>query len=171
MVKSFRVKSLLWVFLFALVAGWAAAQAEPVTVKLAAFVVTTVTQDDGTVLETFTAAAEARPGQVVEYRVSVLNTSDETLPVGTVAVAGPVPAQSAYLADTASAADFVTTEFSADGGENFSAAPVMLTVTNEAGEEEQVVANPDQYTAVRWTLQEALPPGAEQLLVYRVTVL
>ena len=179
-VSNSRVGRSTWVFLFALVVawaatGWAAAQAEPVTVTLEAFVVTTVTQDDGTVTETFTAAAEARPGQVVEYRVLVRNDGAETLPAGAVVVAGPVPATTAYLADTASGGDLVTTEFSAelaaDGSPVFMAAPVMMTVTNEAGEQKRVVANPDQYTGVRWTLQEALPPGAQHNLVYRVEVL
>ncbi len=165
------VKGSTLVFLFALVTGWGVAQTEPVTVQLAAFVVTTVTNDDGTVTETFTEAAEARPGQMVEYRVLVRNDGVETLPVGTVAVAGPVPATTRYLADTASSGDLVKTEFSADGGQAFMAAPVMITVVNDQGEEEQVVAEPDQYDAVRWTLQEALQPGAEHVLVYRVTVL
>lgn len=164
------VKRITAVF-FALMLGITAAQAEPVTVSLEAFVVTTVTLADGTVQETFTEATEARPGQTVEYRVMLRNAGDETLPVGTVTVAGPVPATTAYLAATATQSDLVTAEFSADDGATFSAEPVMKTVTNEAGAEEQVVAAPAEYSAVRWTLQEALEPGAERTLSYRVDVL
>lgn len=147
------------------------AQDNPVAVTLEAYLVTTVTNDDGELEEVFTEASEARPGQMVEYRVLVSNNSDETLPVGTVVVTGPVPGATFYLADTAAPSnDLFKTEFSPDGGESFSELPVMMTVTNDDGNEEEVMVDPADFSAVRWTLLEALAPEATRTFSYRVEV-
>lgn len=145
-------------------------ESEPVVVTLEAYLVTTVTNDDGEVEEVFTEATEARPGQTVEYRVVVTNGSDETLPAGTVVITGPVPSTTFYLANTAAEEpESFKTEFSADGGESFSELPVMITVTNDEGEQE-VTADPASFSAVRWTLLDALAPEATHTFVYRVEV-
>ena len=156
-----------------LVTGLAFAQddaQEPVTVVLDAFVVSTVTNDDGEEEETFTEAAEARPGQVVEYRVAATNEGETTLPAGNVVVTGPVPEGTTYLGDSATTAPEVSMTFSADEGQTFSAPPVMVTVTNDEGEEEEVEAEPEQYSAVRWSVMRALEPGESLEFSYRVTV-
>ena len=153
-------------------AGLAFAQeevAEPVTVMLNAFIVSTTTNDDGEEEETFTEAAEARPGQVVEYRVTAMNEGETTLPAGNVVVTGPVPAGTTYLGDSATTESQVNLTFSADEGQTFSAPPVMITVTNDEGEEE-VEAAPEQYSAVRWTVERALEPEESLEFSYRVTV-
>ena len=144
--------------------------AEPVVVVLDAFVVETVTNDDGEEEETFVEATEARPGQVVEYRVTATNEGETTLPAGNVVVTGPVPEGTLYLADSAAGEAEVSLTFSADGGETFSAPPVMIMVTNDDGEEEEVEAAPEQYTAVRWSVERALEPEESLNFSYRVTV-
>lgn len=164
----------VWLTVLLLLAGALAQESKPVEVTLEAYLVTEVTAQDGTVEETFTEATEARPGQTVEYRVTVSNNSEETLPVGTVVVTGPVPGSTFYLAGTAGtaadASETFKTEFSADGGESFSELPVMITVTNDSGDEEEVVADPADFSAVRWTLLEALAPDATRTFTYRVEV-
>ena len=164
---NIRLLTLSLVAVFALVA----AQEESVTVVLEAYLVTTVTNEDGEVEEVFTEATEAKPGQTVEYRVVVGNDSDDTLPAGTVVVTGPVPGTTFYLTDTAAQEpDSFKTEFSADGGESFSELPVMITVTNEDGVEEEVAADPASFSAVRWTLLDALAPESAHTFTYRVEV-
>lgn len=143
---------------------------EPVTVMLDAFVVSTTTNDDGEEEETFTEATEARPGQVVEYRVMATNEGETTLPAGNVVVTGPVPEGTTYIGDSATTESQVSLTFSADEGQTFSAPPVMITVTNDDGEEEEVEAAPEQYSAVRWTVERALEPGESLEFSYRVTV-
>ena len=142
-----------------------------VSVELEAYVVSVVSKDDGTKEEQFTKAEAARPGQVVEYRVLVSNQTDETLPAETVLVTGPVPETTFYLADTASpSSEAVRTEFSVDGGESYSEPPIVITVKDENGDDKEVIAEPASYNAVRWTLLEALEPGAELVFIYRVEV-
>jgi uncharacterized repeat protein (TIGR01451 family) len=147
------------------------AQNEPISVKLEAYIVSTITKEDGTTEEQFTEAKEARPGQVVEYRVVVTNVSDETLPASNAIITGPIPATTAYIADSATpSSESATLEFSADGGQTFSVPPIMIKVKNDQGEEVEVEATPDQYTAARWTILQVLEPKQEIIFKYRVTV-
>ena len=147
------------------------AQDDKVDVTLEAFIVTTVTEDDGTVTENFRQAEAARPGDLVEYRVMVKNVSEETLAAGTVAVTGPVPTGTVFLAESATpSSSAYRAEFTANAGDTFSEPPVMIMVTNDDGEEEEVMAEPEQYNAVRWTLLDPLDAGQELMLSYRVEV-
>lgn len=156
---------------FILFFTFVAAQSEPVTVKLEAYIVSTITKPDGSTEEQFTEAKEARPGQVVEYRVVVTNTSDETLPASNAMITGPIPATTTYIADSATpSSEGARLEFSADGGQTFSVPPVMIMVKNDQGQEVEVEATPEQYTAARWTILQALEPKQELTFKYRVTV-
>ena len=154
-----------------LISAFVTAQSEPVTVKLEAYVVSTITKEDGTTEEQFSEAKEARPGQVVEYRVVVTNVSDETLPASNAVITGPIPATTAYIADSATpTSEAARLEFSADGGQTFSVPPLMIKVKNDKGEEVEVEATPDQYTAARWVILQSLEPKQETIFKYRVTV-
>ncbi|HEX7022489.1 MAG TPA: hypothetical protein VF171_06505 [Trueperaceae bacterium] len=142
----------------------AAQQADsgPVAVKIESYIVSEVTGEDGNKQEKFTQATTARPGQVVEYRVSATNTGETTLPAGTVEIIGPVPQGTHYLEGSATpSSEQRLTEFSADGGQSWSEPPVLVN-----GE----VAKPESYTAVRWTLLSDLEPGKSATFVYRVVV-
>ena len=143
-------------------------QTQPLAVTLESFLVTTVTLDDGSTEERFSSAETAEPGAVLEYRLNVENVGDATLPEG-LALTGPVPAEVRYV-PSATPAEGARLQFSADGGATFSEPPVMVTVTNEEGEEEEVVADPSQYSAVRWLLLTPLAPEAKLDFRYRVTV-
>ena len=138
-------------------------------VNLEAYIVSTQTKEDGNSEELFSAAETARPGQIVEYRVNVQNVSDQSLPANNAAVTGPIPAGTIYLADSASS-DSALLEFSADGGQSFSLPPVMMTVVNEEGEEIQVEAKAEDYTALRWSISKTLEPQENLIFVYRVIV-
>lgn len=143
---------------------------EPLNVSLEAYVVTVITKDDGTTEEQFKQASTARPGQVVEYRVVVVNTSNEILPGGNAYITGPVPASTDYIAETATpASDKAGLEFSADGGQNFAEKPMVMK-KNDKGEEELVEVNPEEYTDARWHLLQAIAPQETLTFSYRVTV-
>jgi uncharacterized repeat protein (TIGR01451 family) len=154
-----------------LLSSFVMAQSEPVTVKLEAYVVSVVTKEDGTTEEQFAEAKEARPGQVVEYRVVVTNVSDETLPASNAVITGPIPSTTVYIADSATASsESARLEYSADGGQTFSVPPVMIKVKDDQGQEVEVAATPEQYTAARWIILQALEPKQETIFKYRVTV-
>ena len=141
---------------------------QPVSVSVAAFVVSEVTGEDGSVQERFSEASTARPGQVVEYRLSVNNQENTTLPAGTVVVTGPVPESTRYVEGSATpSSERVLTEFSADG-QSFSEPPVTGSGEGTGGSEEVVA--PSSYSAVRWTLLTPMEPTQEEVFTYRVVV-
>ena len=160
-------------FVFILILGAAAfAQtggdgSQPVSVGVEAFVVSEVTSEDGNVEERFSAASTARPGQVVEYRLSVNNQEDTTLPAGTVVVTGPVPESTRYADGSATpTSERVLTEFTADG-ETYGEPP--LTGSSEGTGGLGDIA-PSDYAAVRWTLLVPMEPAQEEVFTYRVVV-
>ena len=142
------------------------APANPVAIELQVYVVSQVTRDDGTREERFTEATEARPGQVVEYRLIVANVGDETLPAGIVVVTGPVPEGTQFVAFSATPSDDgLLTEYSADRGTSFFETNVFVGQGDQ-----RRIADPTSYDAVRWTLLEPFEPAQDLTLVYRVTV-
>jgi uncharacterized repeat protein (TIGR01451 family) len=148
----------------------AGGQENPLEVRLEGYLVNVVTKEDGTQEEEFIEATEARPGQIVEYRVLVTNISSETLPASNALITGPVPNTTTYLADTATpSSSEASLEFSADGGQTFAEKP-MIEKTNEQGETEMVEALPEEYTAARWTILIPLEPQQTLTFNYRVTV-
>jgi uncharacterized repeat protein (TIGR01451 family) len=149
----------------ALLIGTASAQEEqaenPIRIAIQAFIVSQVTAEDGTTEERLTESDTARPGQVVEYRVTATNQDPTTLPAGTVSVVGPIPEGARYVDGSATpSSQQVRTEFSADG-QTFSEPPVL------AG---GAAVDPADYAAVRWTLLVPLEPQQEVRFVYRVVI-
>lgn len=134
------------------------------------FVVSETTLEDGSVEEQFVPAETVDPGNIIEYRVNLLNQGDTVLE--RVQASGPVPESTFYLDNSASAPEDAWLEFSIDGGETFDTAPIMVTIVNDEGEEEEIEVPPEDYTAVRWTLLVPLEAGAEQSksFSYRVQV-
>lgn len=154
----------------ALLALWVApvlAQADPIAVRVEIYLVSRVTLEDGTREDRFEPTTQARPGQLVEYRMIVANISSVTQPAGVVQILAPVPRGTRFVPFSASkSSEQLLTEFSADAGEEFGEETVF--VTREDGQ--RGIADPTEYNLVRWTILEELEPGAEVTLVYRVTV-
>ncbi len=141
---------------------------EPVTVGVEAFVVSEVTNESGDVEERFSAASTARPGQVVEYRLTVSSQEETTLPAGTVVVTGPIPEGTRYIEDSATpSSERILTEFTADG-ETYSEPPVTSSDEGTGGSGDVVA--PSAYAAVRWTLLTPVEPAQEEVFTYRVVV-
>jgi len=159
------MKRLAVFLLWGLLAATAFAQSDqsvdnPVEVLVEIFVVSEVQGE-----EQFRQATTARPGQVVEYRVTAVNRGPDTLPEGIVEVLGPIPNGTTFIGNTATpSSERVLTEFSANGTD-FSQEPVVIE-----GAQEREVAAPEDYEAIRWTLLVPMEPGQEETFVYRVTV-
>jgi uncharacterized repeat protein (TIGR01451 family) len=139
----------------------------PVSVRLEIFVVSQVTQEDGSVKETFKPSQTARPGQTVEYRLFAKNEDETNLPAGTVVITGPIPDGTTFVPNSATPnSDNLLTEYSADG-ENFQNSDSPLMVEKDGKKE---IVDPTLYKAVRWTLLTELQPQQEVEFVYRITV-
>lgn len=146
------------------------AEPDALPVDLTAFVVTDVALDDGSVSEQFTEAEEVFPGQVIEYRLNAANRSGAVLPAGRLTLIGPVPSQTRYVADSATATSpDARLEASLDG-ETFAEPPLLVVETDADGREVEVEADPGDYRALRWVVVQPLQPDEEIVLRYRVVV-
>ena len=125
-----------------------------------------VAQDSGK--ELFLPADEARPKDVIEYRLTYSNTGEEALK--NVSVTDPIPTGTEYLTLTATRPEAGSVEFSIDGGKRYSSWPVRLKKTDEAGKELWVEATPDMVTHIRWTVTEDFEPETEITFTYRAIV-
>ncbi|UBV42786.1 hypothetical protein LAJ19_00680 [Deinococcus taeanensis] len=151
-------------------AGLAAAQTtSPVSLNLVMSLVKNV-KLDGKVTEQLTPSPKTvLPGDVISQVVTVRNTSART--IQSVPVTLPVPKNTRYLSAEQPQGN-VRTEYSADGGKTFAAAPLRKKVTvteNGRSVTKEVEVNPSEYTTVRWTISEL---GAAQTLKlgYRIQV-
>ncbi len=126
-----------------------------------------VTQDaDGN--EVLKPAEKARPKDVIEYRLSYSNVSAE--PISGLAITGPVPESTVYIADTAATMERSNFKVSIDDGETWEDEPVLRTRKNDRGEMQQVVVSPSEYTHIRWYAATPLLANAEQQYRYRVQI-
>ena len=126
--------------------------------------VDTVPGSDGGRVERFEPVTEALPGDVVEYRITVVNETEAPIEAGLVVVTVPIPEGVAYIENSAgpAAGDRALLEFSADGGESYGEPPVLV---------DRSVAPPEEYDAIRWTFLQPFEPGEEETVYYRVDVL
>jgi uncharacterized repeat protein (TIGR01451 family) len=154
--------------LVALLLALVVAQSDnPVSVRLEIFVVSQVTQEDGSLKESFKPSQTARPGQTVEYRLFAKNEDETNLPAGTVVITGPIPDGTTFVPNSATPnSEDILTEYSADG-ENFQNSDSPLMIETDGNRE---IVDPLDYKAVRWTLLSELQPGQEVQFVYRITV-
>lgn len=142
----------------------AAAEPGPLTGNVEALRV--VTQDNGRVV--FLPADEARPQDVIEYRLTYANTGET--PVRNVTVVDPVPAGTQYIARTATRPNEGAVEFSIDGGKSYHAWPIRIKQKTADGKEVEVEATPDMVTHIRWIIASDFEPAAEITFSYRAIV-
>jgi uncharacterized repeat protein (TIGR01451 family) len=142
----------------------AAAAQEPseIQTELVAEVRENVSTTPGREVFRFIPARLLEQGQVVYYTVRITNLT--TVPLRNVAVVQPVPANTAYIADSASGPG-ADVAFSVDGGHTFGP-PEVLMIDIEGTRQ---LAQADKYTHIRWQLRNALAPGATALARFRAT--
>ena len=100
------------------------------------------------------------PGDDVVYTITFTNISDET--AENVVITNPISANLTYVAGSAFGPGTVI-EFSVDGGQTFGDAD-ELVVRTESG---QRPAGVDDFTHVRWTMENELAAGAQGMARFR----
>lgn len=112
----------------------------------------TVDNGQGEMVVTRVDASMARvePGDTVIFTNYYKNLGAQ--PAESVVLVNPVPEHMTYVAETAEGAG-TRIEFSVDGGKSF-AAPENLMIKDENDKEK--VAEPGDYTHIRWTMLEAI---------------
>lgn len=118
--------------------------------------------------EVYLPADEARPQDVIEYRLTYANRGDQA--VSKLSITDPVPAGARYVAKTAQSPKSATVLFSADNATTFHKWPVRVKQTDAKGREVWVDATPEMITHIRWTLSSALEPASEISFSYRAEV-
>jgi uncharacterized repeat protein (TIGR01451 family) len=142
--------------------GAAAQEALEVHTELVAEVRENISTTPGREVFRFVPARLLEQGQVVYYTVRITNQT--TVPLRNVAVVQPVPANTVYIADSASGPG-ANISFSIDGGHVF--APAAELMVENGGVKSP--AQPAQYTHIRWQLRNPLAPGATALARFRAT--
>jgi uncharacterized repeat protein (TIGR01451 family) len=165
--RKLRNSPSLWFVLGAvLVAFWqpaaAADEASDVLTELVAEVRENVSTTPGREVYRFVPARMLEQGQVVYYTLRITNQT--TAPLRNVAVVQPVPANTTYVADSASGPG-AAVSFSVDGGRTFGSADSLMIDVEGASQ----LAQAAQYTHIRWQLRNPLAPGAIALARFRAT--
>ena len=137
-------------------------QQSDVLTELVAEVRENVSTTPGREVYRFVPARLLEQGQVVYYTLRITNQT--TVPLRNVAVVQPVPANTTYLADSASGPG-AAVSFSVDGGGTFGPAASLMIEVEGAKQLAQVA----QYTHIRWQLRNPLAPGATALARFRAT--
>lgn len=101
-------------------------------------------------------AAEAGPGQTIYYTLTYRNNGDAK--ATNVNLNDPIPKETMYISGSAFGEGAVIT-FSADGGQTYqNETRVTYKIKNADGSMTESEASPEQYTHIRWTL-ENVPAG------------
>jgi uncharacterized repeat protein (TIGR01451 family) len=157
----------LWLVVAALLAAFSqpaalADEQSDILTELIAEVRENVSTTPGREVFRFVPARMLEQGQVVYYTLRITNQT--TVPLRNVAVVQPVPANTTYLADSASGPG-AAVSFSVDGGRSFAPAESLMIELEGA----QQPAQPAKYTHIRWQLRNPLAPGASALARFRAT--
>jgi len=137
----------------------AQAPAGPLEVRLVA---SKVIAEDGR--ERLTGAADAKPGDLIEYAATYRNTGK--VPLRDVQATLPIPRETAFVTGSARPAG---ARASLDGA-GFDELPLKRRVRRASGEDVLETVPPAEYRALRWRLAE-LAPGAAATVHARVRVI
>lgn len=114
-----------------------------------------VTVNDSGEAETRLVAADTVvPGESVVYTITFQNISDE--PAANVVITNPISEDLTYVDGSAFGPGTVI-QFSTDGGQNFAAADEMTVFDDGVSRP----AGPDDFTHIRWVMQNELAVGAQ----------
>jgi uncharacterized repeat protein (TIGR01451 family) len=138
-----------------------AEQGSDIATELVAEVRENVSTTPGREVFRFAPARMLEQGQVVYYTLRITNQT--TVPLRNVAVVQPVPANTTYLADSASGPG-AEVSYSVDGRTFSPADSLMIDI-----EGTKQLAQATHYTHIRWQLRNPLAPGATALARFRAT--
>jgi uncharacterized repeat protein (TIGR01451 family) len=105
-------------------------------------------------------ASTVTPGDSVIYTITFSNISDE--PAENVVITNPVPENLTYIQGSAFGPG-TTIEFSVDGGQSYAGAD-ELRVPDNGGTR---TATAEDYTHLRWVMQNDLPVGSQGVASFR----
>lgn len=134
-----------------------------VSLKTEAFKIVPVPQADGTVVEEWQAPEKVVPGDKVGYRITYTNNGNES--AESVVINNPVPAETAYIANSATGANSTIT-YSVNGGKSFGKAN-ELTVTEQGNTR---AAKAEDYSHIRWQLTQPVGAGASGKVEFKVRI-
>lgn len=168
-----RVKQ-WWIVGLGLLLAFAIAQPRnDIRLDLKAFRVLSV-QEGNRTTEKLEPALDAKPGQVIQYQLTALNTL--TNPLRQVALTIPIPPTTAYQAQSALPLrlgdTLVIPEFSFDGGKSYGRPPLkrkLKVMENGKEVEKEVEVKPEEYTHARWVIPQ-IEPQQTLTLTLRVVV-
>ena len=113
-------------------------------------------------------AAQVVPGDELAYTITFENVSEDVVvDAGSVVITNPIPPEVIYLEGTAFGAG-TTITYSADDGSLFGQ-PEQLLIRGEDGADR--LADPTEYTHIRWTFEPALEPGQRGSVSFRARLL
>ncbi len=114
-----------------------------------------VTVNDSGEAETrLVAAGTVVPGESVVYTITFQNISDE--PAANVVITNPISEDLTYVDGSAFGPGTVI-QFSTDGGQNYAAADELTVIDDGVSRP----AGPDDFTHIRWVMQNELAVGAQ----------
>ncbi len=114
-----------------------------------------VTVNDSGEAETRLVAADSVvPGESVVYTITFQNISDE--PAANVVITNPISEDLTYVDGSAFGPGTVI-QFSTDGGQNFATADELTVIDDGVSRP----AGPDDFTHIRWVMQNELAVGAQ----------
>jgi uncharacterized repeat protein (TIGR01451 family) len=134
-----------------------------VTLTNTVFEVVTIISEDGSMQDQWQQPDKLLPGERVGYQIEVNNKGTE--PATDIVIANPIPEHTVYIQDSAKGLN-ATIEFSVDNGKTF-ALPAQLFV-DENGK--RVQASSEDFTQVRWKLNQPLAAGASSTVQYIVKI-
>lgn len=169
-MKSLKLKNVInTLAIFAVLAtlsSHALAQG-PLESLLEVYLVEKISTEEG-IEETLRETDQAEPGSTLEYVLTYTNTGDQSL--SGFVIKNPIPANTSYLADSASSSAGSAFTVSIDFGATYESEPVTRVVTDADGNDKEIIIPVDQYNSVRWVVEDSLEAGATMTMKYRVTI-
>jgi uncharacterized repeat protein (TIGR01451 family) len=108
----------------------------------------------------------AHPGDEIRYTLVFTNVTKSS--VKNVQFVDPIPQGLVYVLGSAAARQPVRVEYSIDGGKAYAEQPMVDVMEN--GKTVQKPAPRERYTHVRWTVLDAVAPGAQVTAEFRAQV-
>ena len=122
---------------------------------------------DGKQVKKRIAAKSADPGQTLIFTLNYKNKGNEK--AVNVKIDNPIPKDTTYVVGSGIGKNSKML-FSIDGGKTYESPSLLkYTVTLNDGKKVQKQASPDQYTNVRWVINE-IPPGGNGKVGFQVKV-
>ncbi|MFT7409736.1 MAG: putative repeat protein (TIGR01451 family) [Oleispira sp.] len=127
------------------------------------FEVVTITAEDGSKQDQWQQPDKLLPGERVGYQIEVHNKGTE--PAADIVIANPIPKHTVYVKNSAKGLN-TKINFSVDNGKTF-AQPAQLFINKDS---KSMQASAEDFTQVRWELNQSLDAGDSLTVQYIVKI-